>query len=139
MKFSIKDFFSKCDQIRWKLGIWSHLLKKSLMENFIFRAVIEQKVWFTDQMKWRGSIESSMAVINKKSIQCNNIIIGVKIFFSKYWKYWMYWKYWKATMNALYVQDRTHTSTRARNHYYFKNLLWDILLLYRCWLCILSR
>ena len=30
MKFSIKDFFSKCDQIRRKLRIWSHLLKKSL-------------------------------------------------------------------------------------------------------------
>ena len=27
MKFSIKDFFSKCDQIRRKLGIWSHLLR----------------------------------------------------------------------------------------------------------------
>ena len=81
MKFSIKDFFSKYDQIRsftkftgkhlcqslffnkvadlrrptlWKkrllhkcfpvnfekLGIWSHLLKKSLMENFIFCGVI---------------------------------------------------------------------------------------------------
>ena len=40
MKFSIKDIFSKCDQIRWKLRIWSHLLKKSLMENFIFCAVI---------------------------------------------------------------------------------------------------
>ena len=40
MKFSIKDFFSKCDQIRWKLRIWSHLLKKSLMQNFIFGAVI---------------------------------------------------------------------------------------------------
>ena len=39
MKFSIKDFFSKCDQIRRKLRIWSHLLKKSLMENFIFCAV----------------------------------------------------------------------------------------------------
>ena len=39
MNFSIKDFFSKCDQIRRKLRIWSHLLKKSLMENFIFRAV----------------------------------------------------------------------------------------------------
>ena len=39
MKFSIKDFFSKCDQIRSFLRIWSHLLKKSLMENFIFRAV----------------------------------------------------------------------------------------------------
>ena len=32
------NFFSKCDQIRRKLRIWSHLLKKSLMENFIFCA-----------------------------------------------------------------------------------------------------
>ena len=36
MKFSIKDFFNKCDQIRSFLRILSHLLKKSLMENFIF-------------------------------------------------------------------------------------------------------
>ena len=36
MKFSIKDFFSKCDKIRSFLQIWSQLLKKSLMENFIF-------------------------------------------------------------------------------------------------------
>ena len=34
MKFSIKDFFSKCDQIRRKLRIWSHLLKKSLKTSF---------------------------------------------------------------------------------------------------------
>ena len=39
MKFSIRDSFSKCNQIRRKLRIWSHLLKKSLMENFIFCAV----------------------------------------------------------------------------------------------------
>ena len=39
MKFSIKDFFCKCDQIHSFLFIWSHLLKKSLMENFIFCAV----------------------------------------------------------------------------------------------------
>ena len=39
MKFSIKNFFSKCDQILRKLWIWSHLLKKSLMENIIFCAV----------------------------------------------------------------------------------------------------
>ena len=39
MKFSIKAFFSKCDQIRSFLRIWSNLLKKSLMENFIFYAV----------------------------------------------------------------------------------------------------
>ena len=36
VKFSIKDLFSKCDQIWTFLRIWSHLLKKSLMENFIF-------------------------------------------------------------------------------------------------------
>ena len=39
MKFSTKDFFSKSDQIRTFLRIWSHLQKKSLMENFIFCAV----------------------------------------------------------------------------------------------------
>ena len=39
MKFSIKDFFSKCDQVRRKLRISSHLLKKSLMEILIFCAV----------------------------------------------------------------------------------------------------
>ena len=42
MIFFIKDFFSKCDQICRKLRIlriWSHLLKKSLMKNFIFCAV----------------------------------------------------------------------------------------------------
>ena len=37
-KFSMKDSFSKCDQICRKLRIWSHLLKKSFMENFIFCA-----------------------------------------------------------------------------------------------------
>ena len=36
MKFSIKDFFSKFDQIRSLVLFWSKLLKKSLMKNFIF-------------------------------------------------------------------------------------------------------
>ena len=31
-----KDLFSKYDQIRSFLRIWSHLLKKSLMQNFFF-------------------------------------------------------------------------------------------------------
>ena len=39
MKFTIKVFSSKCDQIRRKLQIWSHLLEKSSMKNFIFCAV----------------------------------------------------------------------------------------------------
>ena len=40
MKFSIKDFFSKSDQIRSFLWIWSHLLKKSLMENARCRIIL---------------------------------------------------------------------------------------------------
>ena len=36
MKFFIRDFFSKCDQICSFLRIWSHLLKKSLMETSFF-------------------------------------------------------------------------------------------------------
>ena len=37
------DFFCKCDQIRRKLQIWSHLRKKSLMENLFFCAVKQSK------------------------------------------------------------------------------------------------
>ena len=40
LKFSIKDFFSKCNQIHSFQRIWSHLVKKSLMENFTFCAVV---------------------------------------------------------------------------------------------------
>ena len=35
MIFSINEFFSKGEEIRSFLQIWSHLLKKSLIENFI--------------------------------------------------------------------------------------------------------
>ena len=41
MKQSIKDFFSKYDQIRCFLQNWSYLLKESLMENFILCAMTE--------------------------------------------------------------------------------------------------
>ena len=40
MKFCIKDFCNKCDQIYSFLLIWLHLLKKSLMESFNFCAVV---------------------------------------------------------------------------------------------------
>ena len=43
MKFSIKDFSSKCEQICRKLPIGPHLLKKPLLENVIFCAVVEKK------------------------------------------------------------------------------------------------
>ena len=56
MKISTKDIFSKCDQNLRKLRIESHLLKKSLMENFNFCAVyvlplqITQENWVT--LRW---------------------------------------------------------------------------------------
>ena len=51
MKFFIKNFFSKCDQI---FRIWSHLLKKFLMGNFIFCTVMLLcKVCI--QIAWIGS------------------------------------------------------------------------------------
>ena len=53
------DFFSKYDQICRKLRICSHLLKKSLMENFIFCAVErEQKL-----VIYRHEKESSKGVL----------------------------------------------------------------------------
>ena len=59
MKFSIIDFFSKCDQIRNFLRSWSYLPKKSLMENFIFCAVNSKGYsrYFADHIKqreWNG-------------------------------------------------------------------------------------
>ena len=39
MKFSIKDILCKRDQIRRKVQIWSHLLKKSLMKSLNLRNV----------------------------------------------------------------------------------------------------
>ena len=46
MKFCIKDFFSKCDQIHSFLQIWSRLLKKPLIENFIFCAIYVTTFFF---------------------------------------------------------------------------------------------
>ena len=43
IKFFITDLSSKCDQTCRKLRIWSHLLKKSLMGDFIFCAM-----WWED-------------------------------------------------------------------------------------------
>ena len=51
-KFSIKDFFSKFDQIRSFLHIWSDLLKKSLMGNFIFYAMMSETVSLSVPQRW---------------------------------------------------------------------------------------
>ena len=61
MKFSIKDFFSKCDQTRSFLRIWSHLLKKSLVENFIFCAVVLEAAKTSYANKTRESLPRYLA------------------------------------------------------------------------------
>ena len=52
MKVPMKDFFSKCDQIRKKLRIWSHLLKKSL----IFTKMILVSTFFADGFVMEGHL-----------------------------------------------------------------------------------
>ena len=52
MKFTIKDFFSICDQIRRKLRIWVQLLKKSSMKNFFFCAVFHAGVFQIFQLSF---------------------------------------------------------------------------------------
>ena len=54
MKFSSKDFLSKCDQIG--LRIWLHLRKKSFMENFIFSALIHSMFSLIQLAEWRKLI-----------------------------------------------------------------------------------
>ena len=64
MKFSIKDFFSKCDQIRSILWICWHLLKKPLMENFIFCEVLVGVLTF----RLFGMFEMSFNICHKNLI-----------------------------------------------------------------------
>ena len=76
MKFSFKDFFSKCDQIRRKLWIWSHSLKKSLKENFLdwFKLAIGlQGVPSRRSNRYENSSMNIVTIFKKKDpIMVNN-------------------------------------------------------------------
>ena len=82
VKFSIKDFFSKCDQIRSFLRIWSHLLKKSLMENFIFMQLWDKNTqvktkWVHKKQDMRciARTSSSKKVTNEQHLVIKNSYI----------------------------------------------------------------
>ena len=61
MKFFIKDFFCKCDQICKKLRIRSHLRKKSFLEKFIFCAArILYLIIYIIETNWRSSYGNSI-------------------------------------------------------------------------------
>ena len=55
IEFSIKDFFRKWDQVRQKRRIWSYLLKKPLMENFIFCTVVTALIKSKSDNEVRGT------------------------------------------------------------------------------------
>ena len=58
MKFSINDFCSKYDQIRWNLRIWLHIQKKSLME--------KDKDLFCSECLYIRHLPQSQSVFMKK-------------------------------------------------------------------------
>ena len=63
MKFSIKDFFSKCDQIHKKLRIWSHLLKKSLMGNIFCAVNVAYYQWFRSNIDITCTIVQTLILL----------------------------------------------------------------------------
>ena len=70
------DFLGKYDQIRSFQRIWSYLLKKSLMENYIFCAV--KFNWFAaekanDKSKMFQEVRRSRQSVFCKSNSCMNV------------------------------------------------------------------
>ena len=91
MNFFIKDFFTKCDQIRSFLRIWSHLLRKSLLENFIFCAVslaTDGKVSFIDAitLSQAASFTWSMSIFPLHSSFCFLVNRLYKLFEQRLWQ-----------------------------------------------------
>ena len=67
MQFSIKNFFINCDLIRRRLRIWSHLLKKSLMENLLFCAGLSFSIISLFQLNTEKSVRQYFAFLPKES------------------------------------------------------------------------
>ena len=65
MKFSIKDLFSKSDQIRGKLRIWSHFLKKFLMENCIFLCSVISNPVTCDMRSFATTVHDVVGFVNR--------------------------------------------------------------------------
>ena len=79
MKFSIKDFFSKSDQIRSFLWVWSHLLKKSLMENARCRIILFLSVFCFCQIF--AFLMANLDSFHNSTIKLNDIISTLLSFY----------------------------------------------------------
>ena len=97
--FSNKDYFSKCDPTRSFLQIGWHLLKKPLMENFIFCAV--KPLWLPVLIK--------VPHLTKKNLDDMLIKVGedfAKMKFFHSWKssFYMQWK--TRTVSSAFLSSR---------------------------------
>ena len=68
MKLSMKDYFSKYDQISRKLRIWSHLLMKSIIKNFVFCVACHQVLWGRSLIKCSITLKCSIVDLFSKKL-----------------------------------------------------------------------
>ena len=106
MKFSIKDFFSKYDQIRRFLRVWSHLLKKFLTENFIFCAVVISS-------PAHNSREDSI----KEPLIFESTSVTMKLS-AKYWRLFIYW-----LLCSISISSALHCVKRVQIWSFFWSML----------------
>ena len=83
MKSFIKNFFIKYHQIRSFVRIWLHLLKKTLMENFIFCVVFlwTNLVWLCVFMETCVDARHFYTTKDKKNWACGRILLKFKRIF----------------------------------------------------------
>ena len=102
MKFSIKDFFSKCHQIHRFLRIWSHLMKESLMKKlhfFVQRCLLKKRAsdfqkyisclyifrtcFFDDSFCWLlkqasiGFLFLQISLFTELKTKCLSVLLGI--------------------------------------------------------------
>ena len=94
-KFSIKAFFSKYDKIQSFLWIWSHILKKFLMENFTFCGVIlNMNLLLLERdshVNWKSTdkcsftcLKSVLKILHSNYLQfCSNLPVKFAVFLKK--------------------------------------------------------
>ena len=131
MKFSIKNFFSKCDQIPSFPWIWLHLLKKSLMENFIFLR--------------SGQSSHHVQTISQPAFTCSK---STKIFLRQHLLVQIQqWKHQSSVWSMFKVNNkdnrptsltpggqiaRTETRVFHSNHIYWRNPEWKTSVFVQC-------
>ena len=79
MKFSVKDFFSKCDQICSFLRVWSDLLKKSLEENIFFYAVNPQTASKTHWSVLKTFVNGTKVPVIPPLLENNKLVTDFKL------------------------------------------------------------